>query len=156
MFTRVLLNRLMKNICPLVLPKSQCGFCSGRETIDIIFTACQIQERCIEQYLKQDQVFVDLAKAFDTVNRAALWMILGKLGCPPRFVDILRQLHDDMKTHVCYNGTLSRPISVDNGVQQGDVLSLILFAIYFAVALVLAFQTCNTGAYIRYLMTGRL
>ena len=29
------------------------------------------------------QVFVDLTKAFDTVSRSALWIILGKLGCPP-------------------------------------------------------------------------
>ena len=35
-------------------------------------------------------VFVDLTKAFDTVNRSALWKILRKIGCPNKLVDIIR------------------------------------------------------------------
>ena len=29
-------------------------------------------------------MFIDLSKAFDTVNRGALWKILIKLGCPQK------------------------------------------------------------------------
>lgn len=35
-------------------------------------------------------VFVDLFKAFDTVNRWMLWHIMGTCGCPPKFMDIIR------------------------------------------------------------------
>ena len=44
------------------------------------FSARQVQEKCIEQQMSLYQVFVDLTKAFDTVNRDALWKVLSKLG----------------------------------------------------------------------------
>ena len=50
----------------------QCGFTEDRGTVDMVFTARQLQEKCIEQRLPLYQVFVDLTKAFDTVNRDAL------------------------------------------------------------------------------------
>ena len=40
---------------------------------------------------------VDLTKAFDTVNREGLWSILAKLGCPAKFISIIRSFHDGMK-----------------------------------------------------------
>ena len=41
-------------------------------------------------------VFVDLTKAFDTMNRQVLWIILSKLGCTDKFVNLIRQFHDDI------------------------------------------------------------
>ena len=69
---RLLLDRLMEYICPKVIPETQCGFRSGRGAADMIYSARQIQEKCIEQQIPLYQVFVDLTKAFDTVNREAL------------------------------------------------------------------------------------
>ena len=46
---RLLLNRLMNNVCPLVIPESQSGFRSGKGTMDMIFSVRQLQENCIEQ-----------------------------------------------------------------------------------------------------------
>ena len=80
---RVLLDRLIENICPLIIPEAQCSFTEGRGTVDMIFTIRQLQEKCIEQQMPLYEVFVDLTKAFDTVNREALWVILGRIGCPP-------------------------------------------------------------------------
>lgn len=99
------------------------------------FSARQIQEKCIEQQVPLYQVFVDLTKAFDTVNRDALWMILGKIGCPPMFVNTFTQLHRDMKAQVTFNGQLSNEIPIDNGVKQGDIPTPTLFSIFFAVLL---------------------
>ena len=79
----LLLNRFMEHICPKVIPEIQCGFRSGRGTTDMIFAARQIQVKCIEQQITLYQVLVDLTKVFDTVNREALWKILGKFGFPP-------------------------------------------------------------------------
>lgn len=42
-------------------------------------------------------VFVDLNKAFDTVNRKLMWKILRCLGCPHHFIDINKSFHDDME-----------------------------------------------------------
>ena len=48
---RILLDRLIKNICPIIVPEAQCGFTEGRGTVDMVFTARQLQEKCIEQRL---------------------------------------------------------------------------------------------------------
>ena len=124
--------------------------------MDMIFSARQLQEKCIEQHVSLYQVFVDLTKAFDTVNRSALWIILGKLGCPPQFVNMFKQLHRNMKARVNFNGSLSEPISIDNGVKQGDIPAPMLFSIYFAMCLVFAFQYCDIGVYIRFRTSGKV
>ena len=40
--------------------------------------------------------FVDLSKAFETVQRELLWDVLLRFGCPNKFVNILRQFQDVM------------------------------------------------------------
>ena len=39
---RILLDRLIKNICPIIVPEAQCGFTEGRGTVDMVFTARQL------------------------------------------------------------------------------------------------------------------
>lgn len=102
------------------------------------------------------QVFVDLTKAFDTVNREALWVILGKVGCPQTFVKMFQELHRDMKARVAFNGELSEEFAVDNGVKQGDIPAPILFSIYFATLLTLAFEDCDKGVSLRFRTTGKV
>ena len=55
-----------------LLPESQCGFCAGRGTADMIFAAQQLQEKCIEQNSDLYMTFVVLTKAFDAVSREGL------------------------------------------------------------------------------------
>jgi len=59
----------------------------------MIFTAIQVQ-KCREQHQDLLMVFIDLTKAFDSVDRAGLWQVLLKIGCPQKFVNIISSLHD--------------------------------------------------------------
>uniref|UniRef100_A0A5F8H7Z0 Reverse transcriptase domain-containing protein n=1 Tax=Monodelphis domestica TaxID=13616 RepID=A0A5F8H7Z0_MONDO len=77
---RVRLNRLLSSVSEQNLPESQCGFRPDHSTIDMVFTVRQMQEKCLEQNLSLYIVFIDLAMAFNTVNRDALWVILSKLA----------------------------------------------------------------------------
>ena len=155
--SRIMLTRTTNHIANGVLQESQCGFRTGRGTADMIFSARQLQEKCREQRVGLYQVFIDLTKAFDTVNRSALWQILRKLGCPDKFTNILKSFHDDMKVWVALSGDLSDPISVENGVKQGDIPAPTLFAIYFYVVFFLAFSNDDAPAvYIRYRTTNKL
>ena len=122
----------------------------------MIFSAKQLQEKCIEQRMPLYQVFVDLTKAFDTVNRDALWKVLGKCGCPPEFVDKFKKLHRSMKARVNFDGQLSEEISVDNGVKQGDIPAPTLFSIYLSAMLWLAFHDCDIGVAIRFRTSGNV
>ena len=56
----------------------------------MIFSLRQLQEKCNEQNKDLYIAFIDLAKAFDTVNRELLWQILERFGTPPKFLSILK------------------------------------------------------------------
>ena len=70
--------------------------------------------------------FVDPTKTFDTVSHDGLWKILARLGCPPKFLTILRQLHEGQQGQVKHNGSLSDSFPISNGVKQGCILATTL------------------------------
>jgi len=100
---RVMLRRLLTHVAETVLPESQCGFRRGRSTTDMIYVARLLQEKCREQHRHLFFAFIDLTKAFHTVNRELLWEVLSKFGCTPRFLTILREFHDGMTAKVARN-----------------------------------------------------
>ena len=61
---RLLLNRLSDHLNQGLLPESQCGFRKKRGTIDMIFAARQLQEKCQEQNVNLYSTYVNLTKAF--------------------------------------------------------------------------------------------
>ena len=122
------------------LPESQCGFRKDRGTIDMIFKARQLQEKCMEQNVDIYMTFVDLTKAFDTVSREGLWKIMAKFGCPAKFIAMVRQFHDGMHARVQNDGEFSDPFPVTNGVKQGCVLASTLFSMMFSAMLTDAFR----------------
>ena len=151
---RIMLNQITKHILDDVVSESQCGFRKQRGTVDMVFAIRQLQEKCVEQHQDLHLLFIDLTKAFDTVNRAALWAILRKLGCPPRFVQIIRSFHDGMFCRVIENGDASDPFPVSNGVKQGCVLAPTLFSLLFAQMLSAALSQTEAGVKIHYRTDG--
>ena len=112
-----------KFISEEVLPESQCGFWQGRSTSDIIFTLRQVQVKAAEQHQPLYIVFVDLAKAFDSVDRTTVWKILEIYGCPEKLVNIIRQFHCEMKVQVSVGGEPSDAFEAKHGMKQGCVLA---------------------------------
>ena len=153
---RVLLNRLLNHLEQDLLPESQCGFREGRGTIDMIFAARQLQEKCQEQHRDLYTTFIDLTKAFDTVSRAGLWKIMAKFGCPDKFTALVRSFHDGMQVRVQDDGESSEPILVTNGVKQGCVLAPTLFSMMFSAMLAEAFRDNSDGISIRFRTDGKL
>ena len=155
--TKILLNRLNAHLDQAgLIPESQCGFRKDRGTIDMIFTARQLQEKCQEQNVDLYMTFVDLTKAFDTVSRDGLWKIMAKFGCPPRYIAMVRQFHDGMQARVQNDGEYSEPFPVTNGVKQGCVMAPTLFSMMFSAMLTDAFQDADAGFPIRYRFDGKL
>ena len=151
---RVLLNRLTVHLEQGLLPESQCGFRKARGTVDMVFAARQLQEKCQEQNADLYSTYVDLTKAFDTVSREGLWRIMAKYGCPRKFIAIVRQLHDGMLARVQDNGETSDPFHVSNGVKQGCVLAPTLFSLMFSAMLTDAFSDADVGIGIKYRTNG--
>ena len=154
---RVLLNRLLP-IAEDHLPESQCGFRANRGTTDMVFVLRQLQEKCREQNKGLYVTFVDLTKAFDTVSRRGLWIIMERLGCPPKFLNMVIQLHEDQQGQVRLDSDLSEPFAIVNGVKQGCVLAPTLFSIFFSTMLKQALQDLDDddAVYIRYRLDGSL
>ena len=72
----VVLNRRNDHLEQGLLPESQCGFRKDRGTIDMVFAARKLQEKCQEQNTDLYSTFVDLTKAFDSVSRDGLWRVM--------------------------------------------------------------------------------
>nr|VZI07180.1 unnamed protein product [Spirometra erinaceieuropaei] len=155
-FARILLNRLNNRLEHSLLPKSQCGFRRDRGSTDMIFAAGQLQEKCQEMRTHLYSTFVDLTKAFDTVNREGLWKIMQKFGCPELFTRMVRQLHDGMMARVTDNGAVSEAFAVTNGVKQGCVLAPTLFSLMFSAMLIDAYRDERPGIRIAYRTDGHL
>nr|VZI13062.1 unnamed protein product [Spirometra erinaceieuropaei] len=153
---RILLNRLNNHLEQGLLPESQCGFRRHRGTTDMIFAARQLQDMCQEMRTHPYSTFVDLTKAFDTVNREGLWKIMQKFGCPERFTQMVRQLHDGMMARVTDNGAVSEAFAVTNGVKQGCVLAPTLFSLMFFAMLMDAYRDERPGIRIAYRTYGHL
>ena len=124
---KIMFTRLLEHVADLVMPKSQCRFRRGRSTIEMIFVARQLQEKCREQHQGLCLTFVDLTKAFDTVSLDLLWSTLRKFGCPLTFIAILQQFHTGMCAQVVMAGSQSSRFPVEVGVKQGCVLAPIIF-----------------------------
>ena len=98
----------------------------------MIFVARQLQEKCREQRMNLCMAFVDLSKAFDTVNRAMLWEIMRRSGCLNKFTNIVRAFHDEMSASVVVGGEETESFGVGVGVKQGCVMAPVIFNIYLA------------------------
>lgn len=75
-------------------------------------------------------VFIDFAKAFDTIYRHLLWRILDRFGSPPAILSIIRSFHDHMKGRISIAGKQPERFYITEEVKQGCVLAPLLFNIY--------------------------
>ena len=64
------------------------------------------------------QIFVDLERAFDNVNRAKLFSKLDRIGVTPDLVQLLQCWHIDTEYHVTHAGVCVS-IPVHRGLRQG-------------------------------------
>jgi len=81
---------------------------------------------------------------------------MSKLGCPDRFVKIIRLFHDGMMARVLDDGNASDPFQATNGVKQGCVLAPTLFSLMLSAMLTDAFKETSPGIPINYRCDGKL
>ena len=122
----------------------------------MILVLRQTQEKCREQNMGLYAAFVDLTKTFDTVSRNGLWKILVRLGCSPKFLTILCQLHEGQQGQVKHSGSLAESFPISIGVKQGCVLVPTLFSIFFSIMLREAIEDIQGGIYMRSRTKGSL
>ena len=114
--------------------ETQCGFRGNRGCIDAIFNLRLALRKRKEHGHASWVAFLDLVKAFDTISREMLWVVLRKLGCPDRFVARIKALHDEVIVLI-RKGDAEIRCNSYGGVRQGDILGPPLFNLYMAAVL---------------------
>ena len=66
----------------------------------MLFVVRRLQELGRQRKIPLYMCFVDLQKAYDSVDRELLWEVLARAGVPSVMIDAIRQFHDGMRARV--------------------------------------------------------
>ena len=109
---------------------NQFGFCKGRGTAEAQFNfVCALQARILSKQ-SSHAFFLDIRKAFDTVNRAVLLSKLHDKGVTGKLWHAVHRLYQDIRSRAASSGGVSEYFEVLQGVAQGCPMSPVLFNIY--------------------------
>ena len=128
LFESILNNRLsFKNeVCNDNDPY-QAGFKTNSRTTDNIFILCDIidKQRCLSKPLYT--CFVDFTKAFDYIDRTALYYKLLNRGIDGNLLNIIKSMFSKAECRVKWDSRISDILKSEFGVLQGGMLSPKLF-----------------------------
>ena len=128
-YGRVLIERIRKGT-EEVIGEEQCGFRRGRGCVDQVFVVRQICEKFLEKGKDVFWAFMDLEKAYDRVDREALWNVLQVYGIGGSLLKAVRSFYMSSRACVRVGNGVSDWFEVKVGLRQGCVMSPWLFNMY--------------------------
>ena len=84
----------------------------------------------LSQMEKWTLISYDLAKAFDRVIRASMYVKLRRKGIKGRLLQAIMATYSKSTVRIRIGDTYSEEVAFTNGIKQGSVLSPILFVIF--------------------------
>ncbi|KAG0424540.1 hypothetical protein HPB47_028249 [Ixodes persulcatus] len=115
-----------------ILGELQNGFRKGRRLEDNLFVITQAMEIANHEQRPLYLGFLDISKAYDSVNHSLLWRVLEELGMPVEWRNLLQQIYRDNSVVVQWGAEFTEPIKATRGLRQGCPLSPLLFMLYIA------------------------
>ena len=128
-YGRILTERLMK-VTEGKVSEEQGGFRKGKGCVDQIFAIRMIVEEYLAKGRKLYAAFMDLEKAYDRVDREALWNVLRIYGVGGQLLDGIKAFYREASACVRVDGELSESFDIGMGVRQGCVMSPWLFNVF--------------------------
>ena len=108
----------------------QCGFRKNHSAESAAISFTDSIRRGMNQGLLTGSVFIDLRKAFDTVDHYILLRKLGNYGIYDRELASFANYLKDRSQVVCYGNELSIPDTITSGFSQGSLLGPLLFILF--------------------------
>ena len=112
------------------LDPNQHGFQKGKSTSSAVLQLSRLVKRALKNKEYGCAIFLDLAKAFDTVNHDILIQKLQNLGVRGPINKWFQSYLENRQQSVVIDQSVSLPIKMSYGVPQGSVLGPLLFLIY--------------------------
>ena len=119
----------------------------GRSTLSQILCLRRIIEESQLCNLDLTLVFVDFAKAFDSVDRTKMFEILKLYGIPDKMIAAIRVLYKNTSSTILAPDGETPFFSIQAGILQGDPLAPFLFIIVVDYVLRMSVDTINDKSY---------
>ena len=113
-----------------ILYNKQFGFRKNNSTIDALMKIADKIKESVDKGKFGCGIFIDLRKAFDTVNHNILLLKMEHYGVRGPPLQWFRSYLSERKQYVYNNGECSELKQISCGVPQGSVLGPLLFLIY--------------------------
>ena len=124
-------NRLMSFLNDKqILYNGQFGFRKNHSTSMAILELVEEMTTAMDNSQSSVAVFIDLKKAFDTVDHNILLKKLEKYGIRGLAYSWIHSYQTNRRQYVSINGTNSTCLNIACGVPQGSILGPILFILY--------------------------
>ena len=115
---RIVVDRIRTGV-ESKLRKEQAGFRLGRGTTEQIFILRNIIKQSIEWQSSLCVNFIDFEKAFDSVHRDSLWLIMRSYGIPSKIINMVKALYADFECAVVEGQDTTQWFKIKTGVKKG-------------------------------------